>query len=191
MTPDLSPPAPGPLRFFLRFFVRFFMPLGAVAIFASMLAACTSTLDTSNPQQVNFSGQWRLVPELSDAPPQFAPNNDGARSTNRRRDDHLGSLRPVVRARAMTIEQTGSSMGIDYAGFPYRDVSWGKRTRGTFEVTAGWQDNALQIRSKRGRMILTEVYRLSSDQQQLELTVSFRGGSQNGRNFRRIFARRR
>jgi len=187
MTPDLSPPAKGLMRFFFRFLMHF----GAAAIFASVLAACASTLDTSNPQQVNFSGQWRLVPELSDAPPQFAPNNDGARSTNRRRDDHLGSLRPVVRARAMAIEQTGSSMGIDYAGFPYRDVSWGKRTRGTFEVTAGWQEDALQIRSKRGRMILTEVYRLSADQQQLVLTVSFRGGSQNGRNFRRTFARRR
>lgn len=90
----------------------------------------------------------------------------------------------------MIIEQTGATMGINYSGFPYRDVSWGKRTRGTFEVNAGWLEDDLHIRSKRGRMVITEVYRLSSDQQQLQLIVSFRGGSQSGQSFSRVFARK-
>ena len=90
----------------------------------------------------------------------------------------------------MVIEQTGSTMGIDYKGFPYRDVSWGKRTRGTFEVTAGWIEGELHIRSKRGRMVLTEIYRLSADKQQLLLAVQFRGGSNNGNTFNRVFVRK-
>ena len=173
----------------LRGLVHLPARVSCLVLIGLLFSACATPLVTDNPQQVNLSGRWQLVPELSDLPPEFAPNNDGARSTRERRDDHLGSLRAVVRARVMTIEQTGTSMGIDYDGFPYRDVSWGKRTRGTFEVSTGWEEDALHIRSKRGRMILSERYRLSTDKQQLTVTVRFRGGSQSGRAFTRTFAR--
>ena len=162
----------------------------ALLVCGLALTGCANPLSTANPQQVDLSGSWQLVPERSQAPPKVTSNGEGARSRGRRRDDHLGHLRPVIRANTMVIEQTGSTMGIDYKGFPYRDVSWGKRTRGTFEVTAGWIEGELHIRSKRGRMVLTEIYRLSADKQQLLLAVQFRGGSNNGNTFNRVFVRK-
>ncbi|MEZ5557125.1 MAG: hypothetical protein R3E86_01055 [Pseudomonadales bacterium] len=140
---------------------------------ALWLAGCGSvSLEHAAPHSFNLSGDWVLVPDLSDAPPK--PREIRSRG---------GSLLtfvvqdfPVLDARRLHIEQNRDSMGISYDGGDYRDVSWGTRQRGLWEVRAGWNEGRLMILSDapdgRGQEILT----LSQDGQQLEVFVEVHAG---------------
>jgi hypothetical protein len=93
----------------------------------------------------------------------------------------------VLRARRMEIEQNVDSMGIAYDGGSYRDVSWGIRKRGFWEVNAGWDEGELRILSKardakaEETMILAEAGRrlvvrvnIQADGHELNLTRVFK-----------------
>ena len=108
-----------------------------------MGVGCASVkLSTQVPAGFDLSGQWVLVPELSDETPD--PRKLRARSERKELEHRkvlskerarIGSLLfmtqdfPVLLAQRMDIEQNADSMGIEYDRGGYRDVSWGKRTR--------------------------------------------------------------
>ncbi len=97
---------------------------------------------------------------------------------------------PALTATEMTVEQDDASVGIEYGNQPYRDIYWGKHESGNFEVEAGWQKEAMVVRSKNTRMKLTETYALSEDGKQLQLTVKFSGGPFGSKTLNRVFDRK-
>jgi hypothetical protein len=78
-------------------------------------------------------------------------------------------------------------MGIEYARGSYRDVSWGERRRGVWEVRAGWHEGALHIYSDAPDISAAEIWRLSEDGQRLDISISVRGP--RDRDFQRVFRR--
>ena len=106
-------------------------------------------LDERVPADFQLTGVWRLDPVRSDRMPDQQTGLPGGRRTPR-----PGLLTfiahdfPVLTAREITIEQNRDSMGMRFDGGAYRDVSWGERQRGVWEVVAGWKDGALVIVSE-------------------------------------------
>jgi hypothetical protein len=94
---------------------------------------------------------------------------------------------PLLVAREMRIEQDDRSMGIDYANGGYRDVTWGERRRGVWEVRAGWNEGVLHIYSEASDVSASEIWQLSADGQRLDISISVRGN--RDQEFRRVFRR--
>lgn len=174
-----------------------------IALLALSIAACSSEpLDTQPPAQFDLSGTWLLQADLSDAPPNPKafesppPPVPTTQQRGRRTEGRRGGLAfvahdfPVLVARRMTIEQNRDSMGIEYDRGRYRDLSWGMRTRGLWEVDTGWDaDGQLLVRSKASDARALEVMALSADGRQLTVMLSIKAGDQNV-EVRRVFARR-
>jgi hypothetical protein len=94
----------------------------------------------------------------------------------------------VLRAQELVIEQGPDSMGVSYDGEGYRDVSWGTRRRGLWEVRAGWNEGRLLILSKASDADAQETLSLSPDGQQLRIDVDIRS-SGDRLAVTRVFAR--
>lgn len=141
----------------------------------SLLAGCTGVpLESKPPAQFELSGSWQLVPEESGSPPP--------ERTVRSRGGMLSFVTQdfaVLRARKMQIEQNPGSMGIYYDGRDYRDVSWGTRRRGLWEVEAGWHEGRLIILSKASDADARETMTLSPDGQRLRVDVQVKSRSEN------------
>ena len=153
----------------------------AVTLLAG-LTACTS-LDTSVPQSFDLTGEWVLDAEASDPPPDV--------DAIRRREDHdvvrgrqsdaAASAAfavqdyPFLTATSLAIEQDEKSMGIRYDGVVYRDITWGERTRDLWTVRAGWADDVLVIRSKRGRTQGTEELTLDRGRLRVAINIETAG----------------
>ena len=108
-------------------------------------AGCATdvVLDSAAPAGFRLDGSWVLDPIASDLAPEV-----------RKLRTHGINVAIVVQdfsvlwSRRMEIEQNVDSMGIAYDGGSYRDVSWGIRQRGFWEVNAGWDEGELRILSK-------------------------------------------
>lgn len=168
------------------------------------LGGCSSQpLDAQPPQRFDLSGTWLLQADLSDAPPNpkgFEPRSPtaggsgrgGRRGASRRRGglSFVAHDFPVLVAERMTIEQNPDSMGIDYDRGGYRDVSWGMRTRGLWEVDTGWDESGQLVqRWKASDAQALEVMTLSPDRQQLSVVLQIKTGEQDV-EVRRVFSRR-
>jgi len=138
---------------------------------ALTLAGCGSVpLETRAPAGFDLSGRWQLVDALSDPAPAGRPL--------RRRGFSLAFAAadfPVLQARRLSIEQNRDSMGVNYDGDDYRDVSWGERQRGLWQVNAGWLDGALMILSEAPDAEAREVLRLDGDRLVVNVEVSSGG----------------
>ncbi len=164
-----------------------------------VLSGCGQVpLEESAPEQFDLSGYWVQ-----------ADNPRGAEGGNRSGHDSGGAQRgsrpsgggtggrmtsgfmaqdfPLLVAREMRIEQDARSMGIEYATGNYRDVSWGERRRGVWEVRAGWNEGALHIYSEASDISAAEIWQLSADGQQLDISISVKG--QRNQEFHRVFRR--
>ena len=175
-----------------------------VALLAALLlAGCSSEpLNPEPPQRFDLSGTWLLQADLSDAPPnpkgygaEPPVPTDGQSRSRRTSPRSRGGLAfvahdfPVLVAQRMSIEQNRDSMGIEYDRGAYRDVSWGLRTRGLWEVDAGWDDaGQLVMRWKASDARALEVMSLSPDSEQLTVMLQIRTGEQNV-EVRRVFTR--
>ena len=145
------------------------------------LAACSGVpLDVQPPRRFDIDGQWALNTQLSDPPPntrQILARSDREYAEGRVGVSRGGALAfvtqdfPVLEAGSMVIEQDSDSMGIRYDNGVYRDVSWGERKRGLWEVSAGWLEGDLVIVSKTSDATGRERLRLSADGQTLEVLV--------------------
>ena len=70
-------------------------------------------------------------------------------------------------------------MGIRYENGAYRDVSWGERKRGLWQVSAGWLEGALVISSKASDASARESMRLSDNGQRMTVRVEVKSGGDN------------
>lgn len=116
-----------------------------VVLLAWLAAGCASkvVLDHQAPVGFDLNGTWVLDPAASDGSPDPRQlRGAGFAMASAVRDF------PVLVARRMHIEQNRDSMGVRYDTGDYRDVSWGERTRGLWEVNAGWEEGQLLILSK-------------------------------------------
>jgi hypothetical protein len=140
------------------------------------LAACSSTptLQSQPPQSFDLSGSWLLIPEASGSPP-----SDRALRARGGLMSFVAQDFAVLRAREMVIEQTAGSMGIYYDGRDYRDVSWGTRRRGLWEVKAGWHEGSLVILSDAKDADARETMTLSPDGQNLRIHVEVKSKGEN------------
>ena len=142
------------------------------------LCAC-STLDTDVPRSFDLTGHWVLDERSSDAPPDLDAirRREDRKVARGRQSDPSGSAAfvtqdfPILSATVLQIEQDAASMGIRYAEDVYRDVSWGERKREFWTVRAGWQEQALVIRSTRGGTKGTETFTLEDGGRRLRVTV--------------------
>ena len=157
---------------------------GLVVCAALLAAGCAGTpLEYTPEPGFNLSGNWELVPELSDETPP--------RSRLRSRGSMIAFITqdfPVLRAERMHIEQNRDSMGVEYDGREYRDVSWGVRQRGLWEVQAGWLEGNLVIVSEAPDGAAREKFVLSPDGQMLTIDIRVSSGSED-LSVTRIFSR--
>lgn len=141
------------------------------------MIGCTGIdLDTVNPPGVNLSGQWLvdfgdsdLVPDLRNRRPakpsrrvQGTVSREALRVADGSAFAFIAHDFQVLRADKLTIEQNMDSMGLDYQPGVYRDVTWGERQRGLWEVLAGWEEQQLVIISKARNMRVEERLELVS-----------------------------
>ncbi|NKB99670.1 MAG: hypothetical protein GKR90_14405 [Pseudomonadales bacterium] len=176
-----------------------------LGFFAVLVAACSGIeLVEDNPIGVDLTGSWVLDYADSDATPDFKQGLGGrkrARRTNdqviKQRNDVLGALGSgfafvvhdfqILSADSITVEQNHDSMGIAHEPGVYRDVSWGERQRGLWEVYAGWEEQDLVILSKAPDMSVLERYIVKRDRMTVELTIE---ADDEERTVRRIFNRK-
>ena len=165
-----------------------------------LLAGCGGLkLDPAPIRDVALSGVWEL---------DFA-ESDNARSAMKpdaRRGDKRMSTRAeiqriragsglafvaydfqVLDARRMDIELASDSMGIQHFPGVYRDISWGMKERGVWQVQAGWDENALVIASRTTGITVLERYQLTTrDRLLVSLDIKADGNSRVvNRYFRR------
>ena len=142
--------------------------LAAAAMLILCLSACGS-VQTAQPAGFDLTGRWRLDVARSDPTPRaempadIDPMRTGAPPVPFRPGDF-----PLLGAEELIIEQDQQSMGIEYVGVAYRDVSFGERKWSGWKITAGWNDEgALEVRMKRGPVHYAETYRLAPDRTRL------------------------
>jgi hypothetical protein len=144
-----------------------------------LVAGCGQIpLEESAPARFDLSGHWVQA--------------DDQRQSTRRSPQGMASGFmaqdfPLLVAREMRIEQDERSMGIEYARGSYRDVTWGERRRGVWQVRAGWNEGALHIYSEAPDISAAEVWRLSSDGQRLDISIAVKGN--RDQEFQRVFRR--
>ena len=164
------------------------------------LGACSGLQLKSSPtRSVPLSGVWVIDTEASD-------NVNAAMKPDARRGDDRLSTRAeiqrirrgsglafvaydfqVLEAQRMTIELAQDSMGVKHEPGVYRDVSWGKRERGIWEVQAGWEEDVLVVASKTNGIDVIEHYRLLS-LNRLQVALDIRADG-NKRQIQRYFRR--
>lgn len=159
------------------------------------LAGCGQIpLDDKAPERFDLSGYWVQAdnPQQPGGYGDRAPGDVPRPSRAGTDPDSMASGFmaqdfPLLVAEHMRIEQDARSMGIEYARGSYRDVSWGERRRGVWEVRAGWHEGALHIYTHASDISAAEVWRLSEDGQRLDISISVKG--HRDRNFHRVFRR--
>ena len=150
-----------------------------VALVVVALAAC-APLATTAPPAVDFTGQWLLDSAGSSAAPDLTEirrREDRAVARGRQTNASASAAFavqdfPILGATRLSIEQSRGSMGIQYdAAGTYRDISWGERQRDFWKVSAGWQEQALVIRSERGDVKGRETLTLEQGGKVLRVVV--------------------
>jgi hypothetical protein len=142
------------------------------------LAGCSGIeLEERAPTTVRLTGQWALDVEASDEIPDFRNRPiKSRRITGQRNSPDYSDLDPsrsgmtfiahdfeVLTAERLVIEQSGDSMGVRYVPGVYRDISWGTKQRGLWEVYAGWEGRDAVVISKAKRLNVVERFRLQTE----------------------------
>jgi hypothetical protein len=175
---------------------------------ASVLGGCsTIDLDESIPLVFDLNGEWTLNQGLSELLPHEqkaleqaaikAKNTvAGSSTTSRSRRRQGGAMAfvdhdfPVLAAREMKIEQNADSMGISYDRGNYRDVSWGYRERGLWEIHAGWSEEGyLVIYSETRGAQVKETYSLEEGRNRLVVVIDVDVEDQRNFEVTRVYDR--
>ncbi len=172
----------------------------SVAALLAVLAACTSdNLSPVNPAGVDLSGAWLIDFSESGTVADLGRPRSTANSQARSRSQALRIAKgsdlefisvdfQVLRADKLDIELSKDSMGIRYTPGVYRDISWGERQRGLWEVNAGWEERDLVIISKAGNLRVTErLRRPGPNRLTVQVTIEIDGGE---KEILRVFNRR-
>lgn len=158
-------------------------------------------LESSPSRSIPLSGTW-LVDTASSDDVSSAMRPDGRRGDDRlstraeieriRRGSGLAFVAydfQVLEARRMIIELAEDSMGVKHEPGVYRDVSWGERERGIWEVQAGWEEDVLVVASRTNGISVVERYQLLAPNR-LQVTLHIRADG-NKRQVQRYFRRQR
>lgn len=155
----------------LRYLANNFAKVFSLSLLLLLSASCSGIkLSPDNPPGINYSGQWLIdfgdsdvIPDLRNRPPgrpsrrtQGTVNKEALRIADGSGLAFIVHDFQVLRADKVTIEQGPNSMGLDYEPGVYRDVSWGERQRGLWEVQAGWEEDQLVIISRTRTMRVVE-----------------------------------
>ncbi len=159
-----------------------------MSLLALAAGGCGSVpLDPAVPTEFDLNGQWVVHVALSDPPTDAKRLSAQAdqelvaieRSSSRSQRGILAFVTqdfPVLASKTMVIEQDRHSMGIRYDKGGYRDISWGERKRGLWEVSAGWRDGALVIASRAHDATARETMRLVEDGWRMVVHVKVKSG---------------
>ena len=155
------------------------------------VGGCSSVdLSPINPPGIDFSGEWVIdfgdsdqVPDLRNHRPKQSRRsvNPSVRREARRVGGGSGFAFivqdfQVLGADKLLIEQNPDSMGIRYTPGVYRDVTWGERQRGLWEVNAGWEEHYLVIVSEANNLKVVERFqRAGSGQLIIEISLEADG----------------
>ena len=142
-------------------------------------------LDAEAPAGFDLGGAWELDPASSEVTPEVRRLRARGISIAMVAQDF-----PVLYCRTMEIEQNTDSMGIAYDGADYRDVSWGVRQRGLWEVNAGWDEGRLKILSKAADARAEETMTLVEAGARMVVRVTIDADGDN-LDITRVFTRRR
>ena len=132
---------------------------GCAVALVLVLPGCSSAPPAVDvPPSFNLTGKWQLVPGQSDVPPTLLQLRARGGFLHLVTSDFC-----TLEARSLRIEQDAQSMGIACDEGTWRDVSWGERRRGLWEVRAGWLEEALVILSEAQDARANESFRLEDD----------------------------
>jgi hypothetical protein len=176
---------------------------GSIILLATILGGCSGIdLSPINPTGIDFGGEWVIdfgdsdqVPDLRNHRPQ--QKRRSVQPSVRREAMRIGDGSgfafiaqdfQVLRADKLLIEQNPDSMGIRYSPGVYRDVTWGERQRGLWEVNAGWEEDNLVIVSEANNLKVIERFQRASSGQ-LIILVSIEADGEE-MDFNRTFNRR-
>lgn len=176
--------------------------LVAAAMVCCMTGCSGLQLDLAPSRTVALSGAWVVDAAASDnvgsaLRPDAKRGDAGKRLSTQAeiRRIRLGSGLAfvaqdiqVLQAQRMEIELAEDSMGVQHFPGVYRDVSWGIKERGIWQVHAGWQEDVLVIASQTKGIDVLERYQLL-DPNRLVISVDIRAdGNQRLVNlaFRRL-----
>ena len=170
--------------------------------YAALCLTSCSTLDLNakKPENIDFSGSWELNAFLSgehleksrsQSPRQ---NSDLIRTEDIKRTDlsdpfvFVSHDFHIVDAQLLTIELDTLSVGLHYQPGTYRDVTFGQRRRGLWDIQAGWDDMELVILSRANNLKVIERITLVSPKR-LRVTVNIEAEKKN-RYFVKVFDQR-
>jgi hypothetical protein len=141
-----------------------------------LIGGCSSgvVLDTKPPLDFSLGGVWVLDPLNSDPAPKPQQLRKRGFGIAMAAQDF-----PVMYTRRMRIEQSADSVGIEYDGGEYRDLSWGVRRRGLWEVNAGWEEGELLILSKAADAKARETLQLGDAGRRLVVHIEVSSDGQN------------
>ncbi len=168
------------------------------------LAGCSGIeLSPENPPDINLSGVWILDVINSDVVPDLR----NRRGDKNRRGVGRGGSRQAIIARAagsglsfirhdfqvlsaskIEIEQNRDSMGVQHVPGVYRDISWGEKQRGLWEVHAGWENRELVVISEASDLKVQERYQLQDNGSRLLVEIMISADNEEF-EFRREFTR--
>ena len=161
--------------------IRFFFLLGFILYF---LGCSSLVLEERTPADVHLSGHWVLNSVHSETPkPRNARANGGDSSRILSED----IMRPdiadpfvfishdfhILEAKKISIELGLDSTGIDYTPGVYRDVTFGQRRRGLWNVYAGWEGEELVIVSKANGLNVVERFTMINSER-IQVVVNMR-----------------
>ena len=146
---------------------------------------CSSlVLEERTPAEINLSGHWILNSLISET---LEPRNDQGNDGSSVRILSEGIMRPdiadpfvfishdfhILEAKKISIELDLNSAGIDYSPGVYRDITFGERRRGLWNVYAGWEEEELVIVSKADGLDVVERFSMI-DRERMQVVVNIR-----------------
>ena len=169
--------------------------------FLFYLLGCSALdLDQRKPEKVDFSGRWVLNLPLSEGVTENSRPQNDVFDPDQIRTEGMASadlLDPfvfvshdfhIINARSLTIELDPISAGLDYQPGTYRDVTFGVRRRGLWDIYAGWDGDDLVILSRADKLQVMERISLVSPNR-LRIIVGIEAEKKN-RDFVKVFDRK-
>ena len=182
---------------------RFTHGLKAILLSSFLLCfvGCSAfDLDQRKPEKVDFSGHWVLNLPLSEGVIESPRSRNDVFDSDQIKTEGMASadlLDPfvfvshdfhIINAESLTIELDAVSAGLDYQPGTYRDVTFGERRRGLWDIQAGWDGDDLVILSRTDKLQVKERMSLVSPNR-LHIIVGIEAEKKN-RDFVKVFDRK-
>ena len=157
-------------------------------------------LDQRKPEKVDFSGHWELNLPLSEGVIENRRSRNDVFNSDQIKTEGMATgdlLDPfvfvshdfhIINAQSITIELDPISAGLDYQPGTYRDVTFGERRRGLWDIYAGWDGEDLVILSRANKLQVMERISLISPNR-LRIIVGIEAEKKN-RDFVKVFDRK-